>query len=69
MLYALWTPLFFGLQQPGWALAEILALMAAILATMRAFWRADRPAGRLFLPYAAGVAFASALNNAIWRLN
>lgn len=68
-LNALWTPLFFGLQQPGWARAEILVLLAAILATIRAFWRADCPAGLFLLPYAAWVAFASALNWTIWRMN
>ena len=68
-LNALWTPLFFGLQQPGWALAEILVLLATILATIRAFWRVDRPAGILLLPYAAWVAFASLLNGAIWWIN
>lgn len=68
-LNALWTPLFFGLQQPGWALAEILVLLAAILATMREFWRVDRTAGLLLLPYAAWVAFASVLNGTIWRMN
>ena len=68
-LNALWTPLFFGLQQPGWALAEILALLLAILATLRAFWRVDRPAGALLLPYAAWVSFATALNCTIWIMN
>jgi translocator protein len=68
-LNALWTPLFFGLQQPGWALAEIPALLLAILATMRAFWPVDRCAALLLLPYAAWVAFAAALNFAIWQMN
>lgn len=68
-LNALWTPLFFGLHRPGWALAEILVLLAAILATIRAFWRVDRPAGLLLFPYAAWVAFATVLNWTIWRLN
>ena len=68
-LNALWTPLFFGLHRPGWALAEILVLLVAILATIRAFWRVDRTAGLLLFPYAAWVAFASALNGTIWRLN
>ena len=68
-LNALWTPLFFGLHRPSWALVEILVLLLAILATLRAFWRVDRPAGLLLLPYAAWVAFASVLNGAIWRLN
>lgn len=61
-LNALWTPLFFRLQRPGWALAEILVLLIAILATLRAFWRVDRPAGLLLLPYAAWVVFATLLN-------
>ena len=68
-LNALWTPLFFGLHRPDWALAEILVLLAAILATIRVFWRVDRPAGLLLLPYAAWVAFASVLNWAIWGMN
>ena len=68
-LNGLWTPLFFGLHRPGWALAEILVLLAAILTTLRAFWRVDRTAGLLFLPYAAWGAFATVLNWTIWRLN
>ena len=68
-LNAMWTSLFFGLHRPGWALAEILVLLVAILATIRAFWRVDRPAGLLLPPYAAWVAFATVLNGAIWRMN
>ncbi len=68
-LNALWTPLFFGLHRPDWALVEILVLLLAIFATTRAFWRVDRTAGLLLLPYAAWVAFATALNFAIWRMN
>lgn len=69
MLNALWTPLFFGLHRPGWALAEILVLRVAILATIREFWRVERLAGSLLLPYSAWVAFASVLNWAIWWMN
>ena len=68
-LNALWSPLFFGLHRPGWALAEILVLLAVILATLRTFWRVDRPAGFLLLPYAAWVAFAAVLNWTIWHMN
>ena len=68
-LNALWSPLFFGLHRPGWALAEILLLLLAILATIRTFWRVDRSAALLLLPYSAWVAFASVLNGAIWRMN
>lgn len=31
-LNATWTPIFFRLQQPGWAFAEIIVLWLAIIA-------------------------------------
>ncbi len=68
-LNALWTPLFFGLHLPGPAFAELLALDLAVLATLRAFWPVSRPAAWLLVPYACWIAFASALNFTIWRLN
>ena len=64
-----WSIVFFGLRAPGAALAEILVLLLAILATTVVFWRSDRVAGMLFVPYAAWVAFAAVLNAAIWQLN
>ncbi|QUD90897.1 tryptophan-rich sensory protein [Phenylobacterium montanum] len=64
-----WSLIFFGLRQPGLALADIAALMALVIATTIAFLRIDRPAGLIMIPYAAWVAFASALNFEIWRLN
>ena len=68
-LNAMWTPLFFGWHQVGWALVEILILLLAILATLRVFWRVDRLAGALLLPYATWVTFAAMLNGAIWLMN
>lgn len=65
----LWSVLFFGLQAPGGALAEIVVLEALVVATTVAFWRLDRVAGVLLVPYAAWVGFAIALNGAIWWLN
>ena len=64
-----WSILFFGMHSIGAALIEIVVLLLAILATALAFWRHDRAAGMLFVPYAAWVAFAAVLNAAIWRLN
>lgn len=69
ILNAAWSWLFFGLRQPGWALAEIVLLWAAILATTVAFFRISAPAGLLFVPYLLWVTFAAVLNGAIWRLN
>lgn len=68
-LNALWTPLFFGLHQPGWAFIEILALLLVLSATFGCFFRAYRVAGWLLIPYLAWTTFAAALNLANWRLN
>ena len=64
-----WSAVFFGLQMPGLAFAEILALWIAIAATLRTSWRVSRPAGILLVPYLLWVSFAAVLNFAIWRLN
>lgn len=64
-----WSVLFFGMRSIGAALIEMLVLLLAILATTVAFWRRDRVAGMLFVPYAGWVGFAAILNAAIWRLN
>jgi len=64
-----WSVLFFGMQRPDLALAEILILWPLILATLIAFWRIDRIAGALLVPYLLWVAFAIYLNAGIVWLN
>ena len=68
-LNAIWTPIFFGLRQPGWALLDILLLWAAILLTLVAFARVRPLAAGLLAPYLAWVTYAGALNFALWWLN
>lgn len=68
-LNALWSILFFGLHSPGGALAEIVLLWFAIIATMVAFARVSRLAAWLLAPYILWVSFAAYLNYAIWMLN
>jgi benzodiazapine receptor len=68
-LNALWTPLFFGLHQPGVAFAEIVLLWLAIAWTIVAFWPVHRVAAGLLVPYLAWVSFAAVLNGTLWRLN
>jgi translocator protein len=65
----LWSPVFFGLRRPAAALVVVLALLAVIAVFVVLAWPVDRVAALLFLPYAAWVAFATALNAAIVRLN
>ena len=69
VLNAAWSWLFFGLHRPGWAFGEILLLLAAIVITIRAFYRIKPVAALLMVPYLAWVSFASFLNFTIWRLN
>ena len=68
-LNLLWTVLFFGLRSPAAALIEIIVLLVAIVVTTIAFFRVDRTAGWLFVPYLAWTAFAAVLVLGIWRLN
>lgn len=69
LLNLTWSFLFFGLQQIGLALLEICFLLFAIIATTIAFWRIDRIAGLLFVPYMLWVSFATVLNASLWLLN
>jgi benzodiazapine receptor len=66
---AIWSPLFFGMEAPKLALAVIVALLIALAATLIAFWRIDRLAGLLLVPYLAWICYATALNAAIVALN
>ena len=64
-----WSLLFFGMRSPGLALVDILILWIAIVGTLVAFYRRDRMAGLLLVPYLLWVSFATLLNFSFWRLN
>ena len=64
-----WSAIFFAAHQIGLALVEIGLLLLLILTTTILFWRRDRLAGLLFLPYLAWTVFAAFLNQAFWALN
>jgi tryptophan-rich sensory protein len=66
---ALWSYLFFGLQRPDLALIDIVLLLGLIVATLAAFRPVSPVAAALLLPYLLWVAFATALNLTLWRLN
>ncbi|MYN41421.1 tryptophan-rich sensory protein [Duganella sp. FT109W] len=66
---ALWTWLFFGWHLGAWAFVEILLLWVLIAATIAAFWRRDRMAGLLLVPYIGWVSFATCLCYSIWQRN
>lgn len=64
-----WSAVFFGLHLPLGGLAIILGMLAFILAFIAAEWRSDRLSAVLFLPYAAWVTLASAVNAGVVWLN
>lgn len=64
-----WTPVFFALNAPGWAAVIIFILLAFIAILIRHFFRVDRFAAFLLIPYLIWVMFASILNLSIYVLN
>lgn len=69
VFFLLWTPLFFVVKRPDWALVEVIFLWASVLALVIGLWPISPSASLLALPYLAWVTFASVLNRAIVRLN
>jgi tryptophan-rich sensory protein len=69
VLNGLWSRIFFGMQEPGWAFFEILLLLAAIVITTILFFKKNTIAGWLMVPYGLWVGYASTLNGAIWIMN
>ncbi len=68
-LNVLWSVLFFGLQSPLLGLVEIPVLWVSILLTTAAFYRIDKRAAYLLVPYLVWVAFAAFLNYSVWVMN
>lgn len=66
---AIWSIIFFGLQNPGLAFINIIIIWLLIIALMVKFWKVNRWATYLLIPYLLWVSFASVLNYFIWYLN
>ena len=66
---AAWSWIFFAWRRGTLALAEILLLLALIIATIVAFAPVHRLAALLLVPYLAWVIFATFLTYAVWRAN
>jgi tryptophan-rich sensory protein len=68
-LNVLWSVLFFRLQRPDWALAEVVLLWLSIVVLIWVPASYSRAASWLLVPYLAWVTFAALLNFAVVRLN
>ena len=69
VLHALWSPLFFTLKRPDWALWEAPLLWLSVLALVIGLKPYAPLAPWLLAPYLGWVGFAIVLNVAIVRLN
>lgn len=66
---ALWSFLFFGLKNPLLAFVEIIILWSLILVTIYYFYKVEKKAAYLMLPYLLWVSFAAVLNFSLYILN
>lgn len=66
---ALWSFLFFGLKNPLLAFIEIIILWSLILVTTYYFYKVEKKAAYLMLPYLLWVSFATVLNFSLYILN
>ena len=64
-----WSLLFFNAAAYGFALLWLLLLLGLVIAMTLCFWKQDRLAALLQIPYILWLMFATYLNYGIWRLN
>lgn len=69
ILNIFWSYLFFGSNNPFYALIDLVLLLSCIILTTLYFYRVQKYAGYLLIPYLMWVSFALLLNYAIWKLN
>ena len=66
---ALWSWLFFAWHQGAASFVDIVVLDVLVIATLLRFHRVDRIAAFLLVPYLGWIAFATALDWAVWQAN
>ena len=63
-----WTLIFFNAQAYGAAVIVLLLLWVAVLLMIMQFWKVERWAGLLQIPYLVWLTFAAYLNIGVWLL-
>lgn len=66
---ATWQLTFFRFQLLDGVVIHIVVLLVLILTNSVMFFRIDKLAGLLFIPYIGWVSFATALSITLWRMN
>lgn len=69
ILNLMWSFIFFYAHQIGVALFEIIVLLIVVITNALTFYKIDKLAGLLFIPYILWVSFATVLTYNIFILN
>ncbi len=69
ILNFLWSFIFFKFQLIGLAFIEIILMWTSIFLMISIFYKVNKAAAALQIPYLLWVSFASILNGSIWLLN
>jgi len=69
VLNSVWSIIFFGMNEIFYAFIEIIFLWLAIAASIFLFYKIDKRAAYLLIPYILWVSFAAFLNYNLWLLN
>lgn len=69
ILNVMWSFIFFYAHQIGVALVEIILFLIIIIINAAVFYKIDKIAGLLFIPYILWVSFAALLTGSIFKLN
>ncbi len=64
-----WSLIFFNDHAFGFAFFWLLALWVLVLLMILQFWKVDKPAALLQIPYLLWLTFAAYLNAGVWYLN
>lgn len=66
---ALWSWTFFAWHQGSFSFMVIVFLWLLVAATLYQFWKINRSAGVLLMPYLLWLTYAGALNLVVWQMN
>lgn len=68
-LNAIWSPIFFGAKNLGLALLVIIIMDITLVMIIKSFYKVNKIAGLILVPYLMWISFATVLNFSFWQLN
>lgn len=68
-LNAIWSPIFFGLHDLALAFLVIVIMDITLIFIIKNFYKLNRTAGLILIPYLLWIGFATILNFSFWQLN